>query len=384
LAPNASVPVYVLGAALIGSGAVGGSVIDFENLGAGAGRLALLALNGTPVDQIPIIVRSNGTPMADWRVLRRWNIKSSRLPEDCVVLYQPHSLWEDHKTFIILGGAALLAQAITIVGLLVQRRQRHLAEAEIQQQRTELAHVARVSTMGQLASALTHELNQPLGAILRNTEAAEIFLQNPRPNLAEVRAILADIRKDDQRAGAVIDRMRSLLKRRKLVSSRLDMREVVEDTVALARADAVARDVKLALEIPGRLPLVMGDRVHLQQVLLNLILNGMDAMATVPKEQRLLVVRAAETDGGNVRVAVIDRGTGIAPEHATHIFEPFFTTKPDGMGMGLAISGTIIEAHGGKIWMESNATAGTTFVFTLPPSEPGKDGDLPSAPGNLN
>jgi len=380
LAPDASVPVYVLGAGSIGGGALGGNVVDLENLGATAGKLALLALNGTPVNQIPIIVRSNGTPMVDWRVLERWHIKPSRLPEDCVVLYRPRSLWEDHKTLIFLVGAGLLAQALTIVGLLLQRTQRRLAEAEIQRQQTELAHVARVSTMGQLTSALAHELNQPLGAILRNTEAAEIFLQNPQPNLAEVRAILADIRKDDQRAGAVIDRLRSLLKRRQLVSSRLDMREVVEDTVALARADAAAREVKLTLELPARLPPVIGDRVHLQQVLLNLILNGMDAMAAKPREQRLLTVQVIEVGGRNLRVAVSDRGTGIAPEHAAHIFEPFFTTKPDGMGMGLAISGTIIEAHGGKIWTESNATTGTTFAFTLPLLERNNNGGLPTAP----
>lgn len=148
LAPDASVPVYVLGAGSIGSGALGGNVIDLENLGATAGKLALLALNGTPVNQIPIIVRSNGTPMADWRVLERWNIKPSRLPDDCVVLYRPQSLWENHKALIFLVGACLLAQALTIVGLLLQRTQRRLAEAEIQRQRTELAHVARVSTHG--------------------------------------------------------------------------------------------------------------------------------------------------------------------------------------------------------------------------------------------
>ncbi len=380
LAPDASVPVYVMGAGSIGSGALGGNVIDFENLGASAGKLALLALNGTPVNQIPVIVRSNGTPMVDWRVLERWNIKPSRLPEDCVVLYQPQSLWGEHKALIFLVGAGLLAEAITIVGLLLQRRRRQLAEAEIQRQRTELAHVSRVSTMGQLTSALTHELNQPLGAILRNTEAAEIFLQNPQPNLTEVRAILADIRKDDQRAGAVIDRLRNLLKRRQLVSSRLDLREVVEDTVALARSDAAAREVRLTLELPARLPPVKGDRVHLQQVLLNLILNGMDAMAAKPREQRVLTVRAGETGNGFLRVAVSDRGTGIAPEHAAHIFEPFFTTKADGMGMGLAISGTIIEAHGGKIWTESNATTGTTFVFILPGLEQHSNGGLPTAP----
>ncbi|HUE36241.1 MAG TPA: ABC transporter substrate binding protein, partial [Candidatus Acidoferrum sp.] len=232
LAPSASVPVYVLGEGLIGTGAVGGNVMDSDSLGAGAGQLALRILAGTPVNQIPIEVRTNGTPMVDWRTLQRWNIKESRLPADCVIRYRPRSLWEDHRNLIIFVSAALLAQAITIIALLFQRGRQRRAEAEIERQRTELAHVTRVSTLGQLASALTHELNQPLGAILRNAEAAELFLQSNPPNLQEVRAILTDIRRDDKRAGNVIDRMRALYKRRGLALDRLDLRELVEDTVA--------------------------------------------------------------------------------------------------------------------------------------------------------
>jgi signal transduction histidine kinase len=365
LAPSASVPVYVLAAGLVGNGALGGNVVDLEGVGSEAGRLAHRVLEGTPAETIPIEMRSNGVPMVDWRALERWNIKQSRLPAGSVIKYRPHSLWEDHHAFIIFVIAVLLAQAITILALLVQRALRHRAEAEIQKQQAELAHVSRVSTMGQLATALTHELNQPLGAILRNTEAAEIFLQSPNPNLDEIRAILADIRKDDQRAGDVIDRMRTLLKRRSLLSARLDLRELLDDTLALARVDAESRGVKLAVEVPAHLPPAFGDRVQLQQVLLNLILNGMDAMNQIPREQRQLAVRIGETDG-NLHVSVSDRGAGIAPSDAEHIFEPFFTTKIEGMGMGLAISRTIIEAHGGKIWMDANAASGTTFHFSLP------------------
>ena len=240
------------------------------------------------------------------------------------------------------------------------------AEMEIRQQRSELAHVSRVSTLGQLTAALTHELNQPLGAILRNAEAAELFLQNERPDLNEIRAILADIRKDDQRAGQVIERMRSLLKRRSLVSDPLDLREVVTDTVALVRPDLQVREVKLTLELQDQLPLVLGDRVHLQQVLLNLILNGLDAMSTTPAEERALTVRVRQKVPGWLEVAVSDGGSGFAPESA-NLFEPFYTTKPGGMGMGLAISRTIIEAHGGKIQAENHeAGGGATFTFTLP------------------
>ena len=140
----------------------------------------------------------------------------------------------------------------------------------------------------------------------------------------------------------------------------------MEDTVALARPDAETRQMQISVQVPSQLPAVNGDRVHLQQVLLNLILNGMDAMNSTPKLERRLTIRVSETTDGNLLVAVSDRGTGIAPEEIVHIFEPFFTTKPDGMGMGLAISRTIIQAHGGKIRAANNALGGATFAFTLP------------------
>lgn len=252
-----------------------------------------------------------------------------------------------------------------MLGATIDITERKQGELEIAQQRNELAHVGRVSTMGQLASALAHELNQPLGAILRNAEAAELFLQSDPPDLEEVRAILADIRKDDQRAGEVIDRMRALLKRRGLERTMLDIAELVDEVVPLVQPDAVSRMVKLDIEVPKNLPPVRGDRVHLQQVLLNLILNGMDAMGEVPAEARRLTVRARLADAGTIEVAVADAGHGVPAEKFARLFEPFFTTKPNGMGLGLPISSTIIEAHGGRIWAE-NSPIGATFYFTVP------------------
>ena len=381
LAPSASVPVYVLGEGLIGSGALGGNVMNSENLGVEAGEMALRILAGTPAEKIPIELRTNGTPMVDWHALQRWHIKETRLPAGSIIRYRPHSLWEDHKLLIVLVAAGLLAQAITIIALLIQSGHHRRAEAEIERQRTELAHVSRVSTMGQLASALTHELNQPLGAILRNAEAAELFLQSNPPNLDEVKAILTDIRRDDRRAGNVIDRMRALYKRRSVVLTPLDVRELVEDTLALTRPDATARQIKISAQLPAHLPEAQGDRVHLQQVLLNLIINGMDAMTNAPRAKRSLSVRASETQNKNLQVEVTDHGVGIAPDVAARIFEPFFTTKSNGMGMGLAISQTIIEAHGGDIWVNSKPGEGTTFTFILPPAGAAKvkEGDLPAA-----
>jgi len=369
LAPSANVPVYVFGGWVLGSGAVGGSVVDSEDLGARAGQLALRVMGGVKPESLPIEVATKGTPMVDWRALQHWRIKENRVPAGGVIRYRPQTLWDEHRNLILILLAVFLAQAVTIGGLLTLRSQRQHAEAVILNQRTELAHITRVSTMGQLTSALAHELNQPLGAILRNAEAAEIFLQKEKPDLEEVRAILADIRKDDQRAGNVIDRLRSLLKRRSLELKPLDLAELLNEAIALARSDAQARQVFLTLKLPDKLPAVRGDRVHLQQVLLNLILNGMDAMAGVAKSERLLTVRAETAKDGNVEVTVSDCGTGIPPDKMERLFQPFFTTKPEGMGMGLAISQTIIEAHGGKIWGGNNAGRGAVFKFTLPAEE---------------
>jgi two-component system sensor kinase FixL len=243
------------------------------------------------------------------------------------------------------------------------------AELDTQVLRQQVAHVGRISMMGQLATALAHEINQPLGAILRNAEAAELFMQEASPDLDEIRAIVADIRQDDQRAGAVIDRMRGLLKRQTLETRPLDVGELIGDVRALVRADAAARQVKLDVNVPRDLPPVRGDRVHLQQVLLNLILNGMDALSGASLEDRRVSVTALLDGAQTVEIAVSDTGTGIPADKLAHVFDPFFTTKLNGMGMGLPISHTIIEAHGGRFWAENNDSGGATFRFTLPIAE---------------
>ena len=243
------------------------------------------------------------------------------------------------------------------------------AEQETQLLRREVVHVARVTMMGQLASALVHEINQPLGAILRNAEAAELFMQNASPDLDEIRSIIADIRKDDERAGAVIARMRGLFKRQPLSTKALDVGELVGDVGALVRTEAVAQHVRLEVDVPGDLPPVRGDRVHLQQVLLNVILNGMDALNGASGGERRISVIALLNGARTVEIAVSDTGSGIPADKLAHVFDPFFTTKPNGMGMGLPISRTIIEAHGGRFWAENNSSGGATFHFTLPIAE---------------
>jgi signal transduction histidine kinase len=255
---------------------------------------------------------------------------------------------------------------ILVRGVSLDVTERRRTEREAQLLRQQVAHVGRVSMMGQLASALAHEINQPLGAILRNAEAAELFMQNASPDLDEVRASLADIVRNDQRAGAVIDRMRALLKRHELEVIRLDVGDVIGDVMTLMRADAVSRHVKLDVAIANDLPPVRGDRVHLQQVLLNLVFNGMDALNGATQGDRRVTVTARPNGSRTVEIAVGDTGPGIPAEMLANVFDPFFSTKPNGMGMGLPISRTIVEAHGGQLWAENNNGHGATLRFTVP------------------
>jgi signal transduction histidine kinase len=243
------------------------------------------------------------------------------------------------------------------------------ARREVVGLRGELVHVGRVTALGQLASALAHELSQPLGAILRNAEAAELHLNSPSPDLTELHAIVCDIQKDDRRAGNVIERMRALIKRRTLEMNPLAMDELVEGVISLVHSDAKARRVTLDYVVAPGLPLVLGDRVHLSQVLLNLIINGMDAMQASQPDSKRVVIEARCREQGKVEVAVTDSGAGVPPEIFNKVFDPFYTTKPGGLGMGLPISRTIIEAHGGRLWAERSAEGtGATFRFTLRPA----------------
>lgn len=257
-----------------------------------------------------------------------------------------------------------------LTGVSVDITEHKLAEHEIERQRNELAHISRASTLNQLASSIAHELNQPLGAILRNAEAGELFLQGPSPDLEEVRAILADIRRDNQRAGEVIERMRALMKQRQAERRRLDLDLLSDETLALVQSDAERRRVRLARESDRALPPVHGDQVQLQQVLLNLLLNAMEALGDNPPARRLVTVRTRSTNS-MVEVTVSDSGCGISENELLRVFEPFFTSKPNGLGMGLAISRSIIEAHGGRLWAENNVAGGTTFSFTLPAAKGG-------------
>ena len=255
---------------------------------------------------------------------------------------------------------------IGYIGSCIDISERKRAEAEVLRHRDELAHVSRVSTMGELAASLAHELNQPLTAILSNAQAAQRFLSGKPSDIEEVRETLRDIVEDNKRAGEVIRRMRALAKKEEFDFNLLDLWEIIDEIVALVHSDAILRNVSMKIDIDPNLPQTAGDKIQLQQVLLNLLLNAFDAMKDSQMAEREVVVKAG-LDGANMlKIMISDRGTGLTSDKLDKIFEPFYTTKREGLGMGLSISRSIIEAHGGRLWAENNQGSGATFSFTLP------------------
>jgi PAS domain S-box-containing protein len=248
------------------------------------------------------------------------------------------------------------AKPLRLRGVTVDVTEREQAEAELQRLQGELAHVSRVSTVGQLSNTLAHELNQPLAIILTNAQAAQRLLAQQPPDLAEARDILADIVSEDERAGEVIKRLRALLKPGQTQLQPLSASELVEDVLRIARSDLIERSIKVRVTLDGSVPFVVGDRIQLQQVLLNLILNAGEAMAANPPAGRHVSIRTAHCDG-TVRISISDTGCGLPPD-AERIFEPFYTTKKEGLGLGLPICRSIVGAHNGRLWAEPNVAAG--------------------------
>jgi signal transduction histidine kinase len=372
IATTANAPVYAFVDQYLGRGIVGGHLYSMDAHGEEAARMALRIMGGALPSQTPIVERSASVDMFDWRQLRRWGISERRLPVGSVVRFRDTSLWARYRTVVLTTIAALLLQSVLIVAMVLERRTRQRAQAALQtaellaaEQRRELSHLGRVAVVGELSGALAHEINQPLAAILANARAAQRLLRDTGPPTAELRAILDDIESDDRRAAAVIRRVRGLVKKDEGETQLLSVNEVVGEALELAHTDLLHRGVSVNTRLSPSSPLVYADRVHLQQVLLNLIMNACDAMSDMPPDERALAI-STEANDGLVRIAVRDRGSGIPPESLESVFEPFVTTKKHGLGLGLAICRSIITAHGGDMSAANNPDRGATIVVSLP------------------
>ncbi|MET0618969.1 MAG: ATP-binding protein [Thermoanaerobaculia bacterium] len=363
-------PIFSTHATMVGYGLTGGRLLDYGAVGREAGRTLVRLLGDEPPAAIAPVGRSFSRPVFDARELRRFRIPERRLPAGNDIRFREQSLWQRYpRTAALVLGAFVILGGL-ILGLLVERRRRLRAEDETRLRRQELAHAGRLTAVGELTASISHEINQPLGAILANAEAAEMLLESEKGDLDEVRQILADIRRDDVRASEVVRRVRSLAGKREVEMQELDVNSVVEAVVRLVEFEARRLGVAVETVLAPNLRRIRGDEVSIQQVLINLALNGMEAMAnTLPGERRLRI--RTRSDGSRVELSVSDFGRGIAEHERGSLFQPFFTTKAHGVGLGLSICRSIAEAHGGHIAAENGSGRGAEFILSLPVHAPG-------------
>ena len=365
MAAASGAPVYGPLDGFIGIGIVGGRVPSFEAMGREAGTIvnALLTSTSSAALRLPETV-----PLSlavDWRQVRRWSIDEKAIPADTIVRFREPTFWESYRNAAIITAAIILVEAGLIAALLLERRRRRTAEVAVQKQRMELAHASRLAVAGELTASIAHEINQPLGAILASADAAEMILQARGERDEDLMRIVSRIRRDDLRASEVIRRLRALLARHDPEREPFDLGLLVNEVTKLLEVEADRRHIALQLAPVPSDSAVVGDSVQLQQVLLNLILNAMDAMADMPPDRRTVAVEVAR-DAKFIVVSVRDRGRGIAADSLPKVFESFFSTKHRGMGLGLSIARSIVEAHGGRIEARNGPVHGAVFRVELP------------------
>jgi signal transduction histidine kinase len=363
LAAAANAPIFSSLDVFFGEAVLGGSMQSSQQGSELAASVALRILDGERPGDIKTPPTENAPPKYDWRQMQRWNVSEADLPPLSTVFFKAPSAWETYRWQILLVCTVLLLQAILIARFTLERRQRHFAEAEARQRMLELAHVNRFSTAGELAGSIAHEINQPLGAILANTEAARKMVKSQSPDLDEVGEVLADIERDNRRASEVIRRLRSYVSKAPFETKEFDLNGLVAETLNFLSSQARSRNIVLRSELAATPLQIKGDPIQLQQVLSNLILNAMDAVSDCAPSGRAVIVTSARNEKF-AEVSVADTGPGIPPEALKAIFEPFFSTKKHGMGMGLSIARTIVAAHGGRI--EAENRNGAVLRMRLP------------------
>jgi signal transduction histidine kinase len=365
----ANAPIFSHDESFFGNATVGGPMTSLREVSRQTAAVAVRILGGEKAGDIKVAPIGWGAPKFDWRQLQRWGISGSRLPLRSEVLFREPTAWEKYRWQIVVTTMVLLCQTALIVGLLNEHRHRRAAEVESRQRMAELAHLNRQATAGELSASIAHELNQPLGAILSNTETMELMLGSQAPDLEEFKTILADIKRADQRATDVITRLRRLFSKGMGEMRNVDLNEIVDEVIGILTAQAAAHDVTITTVLTPHPLIVKGDRVQLEQVILNLVANAIDALAETPGDNRRITVRTHLLGGHAAELSVSDTGPGIRPDGLKQIFEPFFTTKQGGMGMGLPIARTIVEAHSGSLWAENQVSGGAIFRLTLPISQ---------------
>src|SRR5262249_35841698 len=367
VAEAANRPTFGDSETYIGNGTVGGLVVSPGGIGRVAARFSLRILDGEKGSDIPIanseeILR----PVFDWRQLQRWGISEKRLPPGSEIRFRSPTAWEQYHWQILLISAVVVLQSLLIGRLFYEHRRRRNAEVEASRRMAELAHMNRSAAIGQMSASIVHEINQPLAAMVMNAETGLRWLAKDTPNVVKAAHTLKNIVGDGNRASQVVETLRAMFKKETSNRTLVDINEAIREVLTLLRIELEEQEVSTKASLNEGLPGVMADRVQLQQVIFNLVTNAIEAKSSTAPSSRVLRLRTEGTEKGECIVAIEDSGPGIEPKTLQRIFEPFFTSKSKGMGMGLSVCRSIVEAHGGRLWVAKNTARGAEFQFALP------------------
>jgi signal transduction histidine kinase len=367
LSAVANAPVFSYDESFFGNGIVGGPILLVSDTSRQTAAAAIRILGGDKPSEIKAPVVQFANPMFDWRQMQRWGISENRLPPGSNIYFRVPGLWDQYRWQIMLVLSVILTQAALILGLLYERRRRQLAETASMQRMNELARMNRFSTAGELSASIAHEISQPLTAISAAGSAGLLWLQRKAPNLREACDALESIVKESIQAGDVIKSVRAMFRHDPTTRTDANFNALIQEVISVAAGPIKLNDIVLETHLTDdTMPRVNGDPVQLQQVILNLIMNAVEAMSHSKGKRTLRLWTEVDHSAGMVSFRVTDSGPRADPEVVKKMFQPFFTTKKSGMGMGLTICKTIIEAHGGQLTAHPNNPHGMEFQISLP------------------
>ena len=364
----ANAPIFSYDESFFGNEIVGGPLLLAADSSRQTAAVAIRILIGEKPSEIKTSVVQFASPIFDWRQVQRWGISESRLPPGSKIYFRDPTVWEQYRWQIMLIASVILIQAALIVGLLYEHRRRQIAEAHSLQRVNELARMNRFATAGELSASIAHEVRQPLAAISASGEAGLILLERRDPNLDEVREALEAVIEGSHHADDVLKSVRAMFKHKSTTRTKVNLNELIGQVITVAAGPIYSNNIVLQTNLTDDVPpLVTADPVQLQQVILNLVMNAVEAMSHSGHRMRILALRTeVDHSAGTVLVRVVDSGPRVDPEIVEKMFQPFFTTKSSGMGMGLSICQTIVEAHGGRLTAAPNNPHGMEFQIILP------------------
>jgi signal transduction histidine kinase len=369
IAKVANRPIVVDVESLVGFGATGGFVLKNVAYAQEVAALAQRILDGASIAANPVAVSEFTKPVFDWRQLQRWNINESTLPAGSEIQFRPPSMWEQYSTQILMVCALFLIQTALIGWLIYEHRRRHVAEVQARNSMAELTQLNRISTAGELSAAIAHEIRQPITGMVAMANAAVRWLSKEAPDIGRARDAMNKVVAAGLQASDLIKNVRDLFGKDKQEKIQTDLNTLIKTVLGLVYMDLRKHSIETQVSLDDQLQPIIGNEVQLQQVILNLVMNAIESMHSA--EPRMLSIKSETTGHDTVCVSIADSGSGIGIANLDRIFKPMFTTKPRGMGMGLSICKSIIEAHNGKIWVSANAPRGSVFHFELPARQSG-------------